>query len=87
MNKGKVKKFIEERAEKRMKLMGVENFSFGKNTDLVKEGIFDSLAFVDLIADCENEFGVQIDLEKYEPGEFTKAEKLVEIILSAPRTT
>ncbi|MBC7863461.1 MAG: acyl carrier protein [Bacteroidia bacterium] len=83
MIRDEAKKFITEQAKKRMALLGLEDHSVSNSTDLVKEGIFDSLSFVDLVADCENEFNIQIDLEKYEPGEFTKLGKLAEIIENA----
>jgi acyl carrier protein len=86
MDKQEVKNFLTAQVKRRMELLGLHPGSPGNDTDLVKEGIFDSLSYVDLIADCENRFGIIIDLEKYQPGEFTKFGKLVEMILEAPKS-
>ena len=75
-----IKDFIQERSNLQCRLLGINAISLKNDTDLVKEGIFDSLSFVDLIGICESEFKVNVDLEKYNPSEFTKFGKLVEII-------
>jgi acyl carrier protein len=83
--KDKAKRFISDLARKRLKLLGVEETSISSATDLVKEGIYDSLSFVDLVVECENKFNVEIDLEKYGQGEFTQVGKLAEIIEEATK--
>ncbi len=85
MDKKLVKSFLSEQVQRRMQLLGLNSGSPSNDSDLVKEGIYDSLSFVDLVSECENKFGIVIDLEKYQPGEFTKFGRLVEIILEAPK--
>ena len=74
--KENIAQFIEAQAKKRVALLGIADLKINGDTDLVKEGFFDSLSFVDLIADCEQEFNAEVDLEKYEPGTFTLVKKL-----------
>lgn len=83
MDKSTIQNFIQEQIRKRIQLMGLDSFSIEDSTDLVREGIFDSLAYVDLIADCEHQFATEIKLENYNPNEFTKFGNLVEIIFES----
>ena len=85
MNKEQIKVFVVKAAKKKLALLGLENEKLSDSTDLVREGIFDSLSFVDLIADCENEFSVVIKLEKYPAAEFTQLGKLAQIIFESEK--
>lgn len=85
--KEEIKQFIIEQAKKRLSLLGISNISVSKDTDLIKEGIFDSLSFVDLVVDCEQKFGAEVDLEKYEAGSFTRIEKLTEILNASVKSS
>ena len=85
MSKAKIKSFIVTQTKKKLALLGLEGEKISDSTDLVREGIFDSLSFVDLIADCETEFNVVVNLEKYPNGEFTQVAMLVEIIFSSQK--
>ncbi|WP_433802916.1 acyl carrier protein [Actinomycetospora sp. CA-084318] len=40
------------------------------DTDLVEEGLLDSLALVSLIVALEAEFGVIVDLDEFDPDDF-----------------
>ena len=83
MDKSTVQNFIRAKINERIQLMGINSFSPEDSTDLVREGIFDSLAFIDLITNCEHEFATEINLENYNPREFTTYGKLTEIILES----
>jgi acyl carrier protein len=78
-----IKSFVQEKSNRQCNLLGISIVTLKYDTDLVKEGIFDSLSFVDLIGIIENEFKVNIDLEKYNPADFTKFGKLIEIFENA----
>lgn len=82
-----IEDFIFNKVVSQCNLLGIEIPKLGKDLDLVKEGIFDSLTFIDLIAECESEFGIIIELEKYNPSEFTRFKKLSEIIELTLRST
>lgn len=80
MTKTEIKAFILFESKKKMELLGINNEKISDSTDLVKEGIFDSLSFIDLIVDCEIYFKIIIDLEKYEANKITQVESLINII-------
>jgi acyl carrier protein len=80
MTKTEIKAFILLESKKKMELLGINNEKISDSTDLVKEGIFDSLSFIDLIVDCEIYFKIIIDLEKYEANKITQVESLINII-------
>ena len=39
-------------------------------TDLVASGILDSIGFVELLGDVEDQFGVEVDLSAHDPSDF-----------------
>jgi acyl carrier protein len=52
--------------------------------DLVKSGLLDSMAFVDLIAEAEENYQIEIDFEVLaDTPDFTSLGKVVNIILNA----
>lgn len=83
MTKQDVESFLIEELKKKAALFGLKNYEASSATDLMKEGIYDSMSFVELIAGCEERFNIEIDLGRYEPGEFTLVHKLAEIVLEA----
>lgn len=83
MDKEKIKTFIEQKISDRIRLLGLDNVKINAQTDLVREGYYDSLSFVDLIGECEEEFLVEVQLENYDPKDFSILHHLVEIIHQA----
>lgn len=55
---------IADRLAHRMHRLGLSPDDLRDNLDLVRSGVLDSLAFVDLIADLENATGKRVDLER-----------------------
>ncbi len=55
---------IAERLAHRLARLGLSPADLKDDLDLVRSGVLDSLAFVDLIADLENSTGKRIDLEQ-----------------------
>jgi acyl carrier protein len=80
MDKVVVRNFIIEKTRQQIKLLGIESIALDDSTDVVREGLFDSLSFIDLISECEQEFKTEIQLEHHDPREFTQVGKLTEII-------
>lgn len=78
-----IESFLRERIKRQCGLLGVESIQVRRDTDLIKEGFFDSLSFVDLIGDCEREFNVTIDLDNFNPADFTKFGNLTDIVQNA----
>ncbi|MEE4256360.1 MAG: acyl carrier protein [Bacteroidales bacterium] len=84
MDKQEVKEFILGAIREKLILFGVKETEVNEGFDLVKSGLLDSMAFVDLVADIEERFSIEIDFEKVadEPA-FTSMGGLVKIILNA----
>lgn len=81
MDKSTIREFIELKTKERSRLLGIAEPTLKPDTDLIREGYFDSLSFVDLIGECEQEFNIEIQLEKYDPKDFSIVHHLTEIIL------
>lgn len=56
------------------------DIDFEKETDLVDEGLLDSLEIVTIIASIEEKFGVEIDPDDIDPDNFQSAEAMWEMI-------
>ena len=52
----------------------------GADTDLVDEGLIDSLALVSLITEVEHEFGVRLPLDEFDLGRFRSAEQVAAVV-------
>ena len=55
----------------KLDLLGFDLAEIDDETNLTGSGIIDSMGFVILIGEIENEFDYEIDLGEYEPEEFT----------------
>jgi acyl carrier protein len=69
MNDKEIKEFLLERLENRLKIYGLTRNELKGDFDLVKSGLLDSMAFVNLIGDMEERFGVEIDFESVKEDE------------------
>lgn len=56
------------------------DIDFEKKTDLVDEGLLDSLEIVTIIASIEETFGIEIDPEDIDPDNFQSAEAMWDMI-------
>lgn len=56
------------------------DIDFEKETDLVDEGLLDSLEIVTIIASIEEKFGIEIDPDEIDPDNFQSAETMWEMI-------
>lgn len=56
------------------------DIDFEKKTDLVDEGLLDSLEIVTIIASIEESFGIEIDPEDIDPDNFQSAEAMWDMI-------
>lgn len=50
------------------------------HSDLIVEGLLDSLTFVDLIMHLENEFGIEISVVDLEIDQFRSVQKIAEFV-------
>ena len=56
------------------------DIDFEKETDLVDEGLLDSLEIVTIIASIEEKFGIEIDPDEIDPDNFQSAKEMWEMI-------
>jgi len=69
-----------DRLSKRLVRLGLSASDLTDDLDLVRSGVLDSLGFVDLIADLENDTGKQVDLERaLERGNATTVGSIVSL--------
>ena len=47
------------------------DITFDIETNLIQEGVLDSLGFINLLMNLENEFDLDIDFSELDPAEFT----------------
>ena len=84
MNKLEIKEYILEAISERLVLFGVKTSEVTDGFDLVKSGLLDSMAFVDLVGGIEEKFKIEIDFEKVaDDPAFTSMGGLMNIILEA----
>lgn len=56
---------------------------FANSTDLVDEGILDSIDIVTIISEIEEEYGIEIDPDEIDPDNFQSASAMSEMIEKA----
>jgi len=52
------------------------------DTDLFEAGVLDSLAFVELLVDLEQKFGVKVSIDDVEIERFRSIEKIADFVVS-----
>jgi D-alanine--poly(phosphoribitol) ligase subunit 2 len=50
------------------------------DTDLVEEGLIDSLALVSLITEVELEFGIRLPIDEFDLNRFRSAEQIATVV-------
>ena len=82
MTNKKIKDYILGLLNDRLLLFDIDRGELNDDFDLVKSGLLDSMAFIDLVAEAEEEFGVEIDFEQLtDSTDFTSLGGLVDIIM------
>ncbi len=84
MNENEVRGFIIGLLREKLLLFNIAESEVKDTFDLVKSGLLDSMAFVDLIAEAEEKYEIEIDFELLaDTSDFTSMGKIVNIILNA----
>lgn len=81
-----VSQFILAKSKKRAEIAGIKpdiSDITGGQTSLTASGLFDSLSFLNLLAEIEKEFKVDIDLFMHDPEYFTTLKGLTSIVVDA----
>jgi D-alanine--poly(phosphoribitol) ligase subunit 2 len=53
------------------------------DVDLFETGVLDSLMFLSLLLELEKSFGVRIELEKLDFGDFKSVDRIVQLVVAA----
>lgn len=84
MDKNEIRSFIIDRLQDKMLVFDIRESELKDGFDLVKSGLLDSMAFVDLVAEVEEEFGIELDFEEAtELPDFTTMGGLAKMIIAA----
>lgn len=85
MDEQRVHAMVEELLAGRLEALGVGRNDLTDDLDLVRSGLLDSLAFVDLLAALEQRTGRQIDLEAaLASGRGTRLGTVVRLFIQQP---
>ena len=83
MTNKKIRDYILDLLNERLLLFDINRGELNNDFDLVKSGLLDSMAFIDLVAEAEEKFEVEIDFEQLaESDDFTSLGGLVNIIMN-----
>ncbi|NQT78718.1 MAG: acyl carrier protein [Bacteroidetes bacterium] len=83
MTNKKIRDYILDLLNERLLLFDINRGELNNDFDLVKSGLLDSMAFIDLLAEAEEKFEVEIDFEQLaESDDFTSLGGLVNIIMN-----
>lgn len=83
MNETEVRGFILELINEKLVIFNISRGEVNDSFDLVKSGLLDSMAFIDLIAELEEKFELEIDFEEAaEKDDFTDLGGLVHLIIN-----
>ena len=84
MNKDDVYNFILELIKEKLVLFNIGFDEVNNDFDLVKSGLVDSMSFIDLVAELEARYSLEIDFEQAaERDDFTRLGGLVKLITDA----
>jgi acyl carrier protein len=80
--KTEVKEFIVAKIEEKSKLLDIsfEPGSINDDFSLTGTGVFDSMDFMNLIADVEEKFSIEVDFSNHDPESFTTLKGFIECI-------
>jgi len=85
MKDQEIKELLMRYIDERLALFGIGKAEIDMNFDLVKSGLLDSMAFVDMISALEEEIKVQVDFEKLMDEErFTTFQGVIELFTETP---
>lgn len=83
MNETVVRDFILELISEKLVIFNISRGEVNDSFDLVKSGLLDSMAFVDLVAELEEKFEHEIDFEEAaEEDDFTSLGGLIQLIMN-----
>jgi|AntRauTorckE6833_2_1112554.scaffolds.fasta_scaffold03892_1 acyl carrier protein len=83
MNKNNITDTLFSLMSARLEKLGVSAGDIDKTESLLSQGIFDSMGFIEYIAEIEEAFDIEIDFEEMDAADFTSVEQLAKIVASS----
>lgn len=80
MNNNNITDTLFSLMSERLKKLGITSADINKNESLLSQGIFDSMGFIEFIAEIEEAFDIEIDFEEMDAEDFTSIEQLTAIV-------
>lgn len=80
MDKNNITATLFSLMSERLKKLGITSGDIDLNESLLGQGIFDSMGFIEYIAEIEETFDIEIDFEEMDAEDFTSIEQLTAII-------
>lgn len=65
----------------RLKKLGIKSKDINESSSMLTQGVFDSMSFIEFIADVEDYFNIEIDFEELDASDFTSVNQLEELII------
>lgn len=81
----KLQTFIEGYLQMRLRDMRVSDVEITGELNMIDTGIINSMGFIELVAEIEEEFGVDVDFEHYRPEELSTVSGLIGCIVDGER--
>lgn len=72
---------IEEIRRLILNVLGDEATWINNDTDLIETGLIDSVFMMEIVTDMEDRFGIEIDGDDIDPGNFVSISKIYEMVL------
>lgn len=77
-----VREYIIEQLSEKLLVFDISPSEINDDFDLVKSGLLDSMAFIDLVADTEQNFNLEIDFEESaNSADFTTMGGLISMLI------
>lgn len=80
-----VQTFIEDYLRMLLRDMRISGVEITGDLNMIDTGIINSMGFIELVADIEEEFAVHVDFEHYRPEELSTVTGLVECVVNGAK--
>ncbi len=74
-------RFIEAHLQARLRDLNVDSIDVTRDLNMIDTGVLDSMGFIELVADIEDTFDVEVDLEAYRPEELSLVSGLMRCVM------
>ena len=76
----KIKEYIVKYLKKKMGTESNDDIYIDEDVDLIESGIINSLSFITLITDLEEQYNIEIDFDELDPSEYTIISNLASLV-------